>query len=100
MNEARAMDLLTAPRLVTCDPARATAADPLGVVEDGALVFADGAIVDVGPRAAILARYPHALVQELDGVVTPGLVDAHTHAPWMGSRDGEYALRMSGAGYE
>jgi len=33
-------------------------------------------------------------------VITPGLIDAHTHAPWMGSRDGEYALRMAGADYE
>jgi hypothetical protein len=33
-------------------------------------------------------------------LVTPGLVDAHTHAPWAGSRHEEYALRMAGADYE
>jgi imidazolonepropionase len=32
-------------------------------------------------------------------VLTPGLVDAHTHAAWVGSRHGEYALRMAGADY-
>jgi imidazolonepropionase len=34
-----------------------------------------------------------------DRVVTPGLVDAHTHACWLGSRHGEYAARMAGRDY-
>ncbi|MGO8996483.1 MAG: imidazolonepropionase, partial [Polyangiaceae bacterium] len=41
-----------APRVVTCDPARASAADPLGVVEDAAVVVERGRIAWVGPRAA------------------------------------------------
>lgn len=92
---------IAAARVVTCDEARATAADPLGVIEDGALVIEGPAIVDVGPRAEVLARRSGIRVEEHPGfVVTPGLVDAHTHAPWVGSRDGEYALRMGGADYE
>jgi imidazolonepropionase len=94
------MILITAPRVVTCDPARATSADPLGVVEDGAVLLEGGSIVAVGARAALAASHPSARVVAHDGVVTPGLVDAHTHAPWMGSRDREYALRMAGADYE
>lgn len=92
--------ILAAPRVVTCDPDRASAADPAGVIEDGAVLIEGGAIAAVGSRAAITARAPGAQVIAHDGVITPGLVDAHTHAPWMGSRDGEYALRMAGAGYE
>ena len=92
--------ILTAPRLVTCDPARATLADPLGAIDDAAIVVAEGLVLAVGPRAAILAGYTNFPVEHTTGVITPGLVDAHTHAPWMGSRDGEYALRMAGAGYE
>ncbi|MEP7124892.1 MAG: imidazolonepropionase [Byssovorax sp.] len=92
--------ILTAPRLVTCDPARATLADPLGVIEDAAMVIAEGLLLDVGPRAGILAKHSNFPVENAPGLITPGLVDAHTHAPWMGSRDGEYALRMAGAGYE
>lgn len=87
-------------RVVTCDEARATAEDPLGVIPDGAVVVVDGAIVDVGERAAVLARHPDVPERAAEGVITPGLIDAHTHAPWMGSRDGEYALRMAGADYE
>jgi imidazolonepropionase len=92
--------LLAAPRVVTCDPARAAAGDALGVVEDGAVLVEGGAIAAVGRRAELAVRYPAARVIDHDGVITPGLVDAHTHAPWMGSRDGEYALRLAGAGYE
>ena len=92
--------LILAPRLVTCDPARATAADPLGVLEDAAVVIEGGLILAVGSLAEIAARYPTLAIEPSPGVITPGLIDAHTHAVWMGSRDGEYALRMAGAGYE
>lgn len=92
---------IAARRLVTCDPALATSADPLGVIEDGAVVIEGGTILDVGPRASVLARRPGlSVMMDAASVVTPGLVDAHTHAPWVGSRDGEYVMRMAGADYE
>lgn len=92
---------IAARRLVTCDPALATPADPLGVIEDGAVLIDDGVILDVGPRASVLARCPGLpVMMDASPVVTPGLVDAHTHAPWVGSRDGEYVMRMAGADYE
>jgi imidazolonepropionase len=88
--------LLFARRLVTCDAARSTPADPLGTIDDGALVIEAGRITWVGPRAAA----PH-VAEVMDGgpLVTPGLVDAHTHAAWTGSRHEEYELRMAGADY-
>jgi imidazolonepropionase len=92
--------LLLCPRLVTCDPARATLADPLGTLDTAAVLIDGPLIADVGPAAVLRIRHPDARLLTAPGVVTPGLVDAHTHAPWMGSRDAEYALRMSGAGYE
>ncbi|MBK9259555.1 MAG: imidazolonepropionase [Polyangiaceae bacterium] len=102
------MFAIVAKRLVTCDPNWATAENPLGVIEHGAVVVDGERIVDVLPREELFARFPHIEVSaDLDrheigtpALVTPGLVDAHTHAPWMGSRDGEYAMRMAGAGYE
>ena len=33
------------------------------------------------------------------GLVTPALIDAHTHAAWAGHRHAEYMLRMQGADY-
>lgn len=92
---------IAARRVVTCDPARARPGDPLGVIEDGAVVIEGGAIVAVGPRAEVLAgAAPPPVRLEVEGVLTPGLVDAHTHAPWVGSRDAEYAVRMAGGDYE
>jgi imidazolonepropionase len=97
-----------AKRLVTCDPAWSSESNPLGVIERGGFVVDGERIVHVGPRDEVLALFPNIeITADLDqnnietpSVVTPGLVDAHTHAPWVGSRDAEYALRMAGAGYE
>jgi imidazolonepropionase len=83
-----------ATRLVTCDGARGT---PLGVIEDGALVHDAGKIVFVG--AASEAPADAVLVDAGGVVITPGLVDAHTHSCWAGSRHAEYAIRMAGGDY-
>lgn len=94
--------LVSASRLVTCDPARATEGDPLGVIEDGALLVDAGVVRAVGAAGALFSAHPDLPVAFSDPrtLVTPGLVDAHTHLPWAGSRDREYALRMAGADYE
>jgi imidazolonepropionase len=86
------------PRVVTCDPARATPEDPLGVILDGAVVLDDDRIAWVGaardvPSDVVVTFHPGS-------VLTPGLVDAHTHSCWAGSRHAEYAVRMAGGDYE
>jgi imidazolonepropionase len=84
----------SAKRIVTCDPARGT---PLGVIDDGAVVIDGAHVVYVGER---LRAPKEALLVELDDcVVTPGLIDAHTHACWVGSRHDEYAVRLAGGDY-
>jgi imidazolonepropionase len=83
-----------ADRVVTCDPTRP---GPLGVVEKGAVLIDNGRIVFVGPRAD--APDDAAIVDLGDRVITPGLVDAHTHACWVGSRHVEYAMRLAGDDY-
>lgn len=97
-----AFDLVTADRLVTCDPALATAADPLGVLTPGAVLLEGGRVVFAGRVEAARAALPPgaAITERAAPLVTPGLVDAHTHAAWVGSRHAEYALRMQGADYE
>jgi imidazolonepropionase len=79
-----------ARRVATCDPER-------GTLEDAAVVLDGPRVVYVGPRAG--APPGAALVDVGDRVVTPGLVDAHTHACWVGSRHGEYTVRMAGGDY-
>lgn len=74
----------------------------LGLIADGAVAISGDTILEVGSRAAIHAAYagPQThLVDARGGVVTPGLVDAHTHLVFMGSREHEYELRLQGADY-
>jgi 5-methylthioadenosine/S-adenosylhomocysteine deaminase len=53
---------------------------PAGDLEDGAVAFAGGEVLAVGPFGELAARFPDAEVTGDDhGVVLPGLVNAHTH---------------------
>jgi imidazolonepropionase len=73
-----------------------------GLVDDGALGWKDGVLMYVGPRSA-LPDDPGELADEVietEGLVTPGLVDCHTHAVFAGDRAGEFELRLQGASYE
>ena len=81
-------------------PLETESADPSAVLRDAALAVSDGRIVAVGPRSEIAARYPDA--ERIDcggGVLTPGLVDSHTHAVFGRYRTDEYALRCKGVPY-
>lgn len=80
-------------RLLTCDPAR----HDLGLVERGALAIAGGRVTWVGtsderPRA-------EREVDARGALVTPGLVDCHTHAIFAGDRANEFAMRAAGKPY-
>lgn len=74
-----------------------------GLIEDGALGWRDGSIVHAGPRTSLPAD-PNSLsgaVVDLGGeLVTPGLVDCHTHLVFAGNRAGEFEQRLQGASYE
>jgi imidazolonepropionase len=87
---------VAAKRIVTGDPARITRDNPLGIIEDAVVLYDERSIRWVGPRTSA-ASVP--IVDYGDRVVTAGLVDAHTHAAWVGSRHDEYAMRMAGADY-
>ncbi|WP_101925068.1 MULTISPECIES: imidazolonepropionase [Luteimonas] len=85
-------------------PTLATLADDIGygLVEDGALGWRDGILRYVGPRNA-LPGAPDTLadqVIEARGLLTPGLVDCHTHLVFAGNRAGEFEQRLQGASYE
>jgi imidazolonepropionase len=76
---------------------------PYGLIEHGALAWADGRIAFCGPSAD-LPGDPAELADHviaLDGaLVTPGLVDCHTHLVFGGDRAREFDLRLQGASYE
>ena len=52
------------------------------IIEDGAVAVKGDAIVAVGPRAAVEARYSGAQTVDAKGkLVLPGLINGHTHVP-------------------
>ena len=76
---------------------------PYGLIDDGALAWKDGTITYAGPRSALPDDIVRAApnVDTADGaLVTPGLVDCHTHLVFGGDRANEFELRLNGAGYE
>src|SRR6266849_4138108 len=52
------------------------------IIEDGAVAVKGDAIVAVGPRAAVEAKYSGAQTVDAKGkLVLPGLINGHTHVP-------------------
>ncbi|PFG13463.1 imidazolonepropionase [Bacillus sp. es.036] len=76
----------------------------IGLIENGAVYIEDGIIVEVGSSHEMVAKYKDsvALSEQIDAagkVVTPGLIDPHTHLVHAGTRENEYAMRLQGKTY-
>jgi imidazolonepropionase len=82
--------------------ATCTSADAAAVRENAAVLVEDGRIAAVAEEAALVADGT-AVDERIDGrggVLTPGFVDAHTHAVFGRWRAWEYALRSRGVAYQ
>ena len=66
----------------------------------GAVVFRDGRVLEVGPATELSKRHPDARPINGSGkLVTPGLVDCHTHMIFGGNRAAEFQMKLAGMGY-
>lgn len=75
--------------------------EDLSVIRDGAIVFNEEKILWVGTKSEIPAEYNSLKSQSLAGhVLTPEIVDSHTHIVFGGDRSQEYADRLNGTPYE
>ena len=95
---------LDAAQVVTCAGApgarRGAALNDAGVRTAVAVAVDGDRIAAVGPQGALEKKYPHA--ERIDcagGVLTPGLVDSHTHGIFGKPRHEEQELRAAGLGY-
>ena len=71
-----------------------------GVLRGGAVAIHGEAIVAVGPQDELLRKFDGARHVDCAGrVVTPGLVDSHTHSVFGRARYEEQEMRAAGAGY-
>ncbi|WP_414714522.1 imidazolonepropionase [Sphingopyxis sp.] len=73
--------------------------DALGLIDDGVVAAANGRIVYAGPTEGAPATAQK--IVDCDGrLITPGLIDCHTHLVHGGNRANEWAMRLEGATYE
>lgn len=71
------------------------------LVERVSIAIDGGAIAWVGADADLPGAYRGAPSRDLEGrVVTPGLIDCHTHIVYGGDRAREFEMRLEGAAYE
>lgn len=82
-------------------PQRGAVLGNLGMIRNGAVAIHEGGVVAVGANDTLTGDYSATTVIDAGGkLVTPGLVDAHTHAVWAGERAAEFERRIAGASYQ
>ena len=74
---------------------------PYGLLPRGAVGVEDGTIAWVAGDGAFPAGWDSVEVEKYDGrLMTPALVDCHTHIVFGGNRAREFEMRLEGATYE
>lgn len=69
------------------------------LIADGAVAVDNGELIWVGPRSALPDFNPRQQHQFDGGIITPGLVDCHTHLVFGGDRSQEFEQRLNGVSY-
>ena len=88
--------LLTNAQLATM-----TGPHPYGLQSDGSVVIVDETIVWAGLTSDLPQKHDGHNAIDLGGaLVTPGLIDCHTHLVHGGNRAREFEMRLEGASYE
>ena len=74
-----------------------------GLIENAAVVIEGEKIAWVGPQQELDATAYPDTVEQIDcqqRLLTPGLIDCHTHIVYGGERAREFEMRLEGASYE
>jgi len=91
--------LLTNARVATMTEGEAV--EPYGLIEAGAVVVQGESIQWVGAAADLPTDFRDQETTDLEGrLVTPALIDCHTHIVAGGNRAREFEMRLQGASYE
>ncbi len=74
---------------------------PYGLIENGTVVIDEGIIVWVGTEDTLPTHFAALEQKDLAGrLLTPALIDCHTHIVHGGHRAAEFEKRLEGASYE
>ncbi|MGB5864527.1 MAG: imidazolonepropionase [Sulfitobacter sp.] len=88
--------LLTNARIVTLQDD-----DGYGLIEDGCIAMEGEQVAWVGPAHDLPDAYRQMPRKDLGArLITPALIDCHTHVVFAGNRAAEFELRLNGASYE
>ncbi len=72
----------------------------LGILCNGAVAIRKGKVIEVGSSATLSRKYSAKKKISAKGkVVSPGLIDSHTHLTFSGSRENEFEMRLKGTSY-
>lgn len=75
--------------------------DDLGIIHNAAIVFNNDKVLWCGKTDELPTKYSNLSPIDLSGhILTPEIVDSHTHLVFGGNRSFEYTLRLNGADYE
>jgi imidazolonepropionase len=74
--------------------------EDLSIIKNGAVVFDEEKILWVGETKELPLQYKDHSLNLSGHVLTPELVDSHTHLVFGGDRAQEYADRLNGTSYE
>jgi imidazolonepropionase len=71
-----------------------------GLIRDAAVVLENEHVAWLGPRSELPDKWRHAERRDAGGaLITPGLVECHTHLLFAGDRRGEFAARAAGGNH-
>lgn len=74
-----------------------------GLIDNAAIAISNGRIAWIGPSWNMPPAVFECCPEKRDcggNLVTPGLIDCHTHLVYGGNRAKEFEMRLNGAGYE
>lgn len=75
--------------------------EDLDVITNGSLVFSEEKILWIGPDNSLPQKYLTEAHKDCRGhIITPEIVDSHTHLVFGGDRSFEYSMRLNGACYQ
>jgi imidazolonepropionase len=87
--------------ILLTDATLATMTDGYGMIPDAAVAMDDGQILWAGPMADLPEVYASLPSHSAQGrLVTPALIDCHSHIVFGGDRAAEFEMRLNGASYE
>lgn len=75
--------------------------EQLEIIEQGGVIMQEGKVIAIGVFTGLQQQYPGIATHYIEepAVLLPGFIDAHTHICFAGSRNRDYAMRISGKSY-